>query len=98
MWGGFLIAGGNFLFGETQTFFICGFILLLVPLYLIHHGVRNRFVSIGGIYLQQYLSELFQPGIPLTDCMHLMIAQTVAKYLFFGGAGFLGTFVVSYDV
>lgn len=53
----------------------------------------------GGIYLQQYLSERLQPGLPPTDCIHPTVAQTGAKYLFLGGLGGTGgTFVGVYDV
>lgn len=46
-------------------------------------SVINVFLF-GGISLQQYLSEFFQPGLLPTECMH-PIARTGANYFFLAG-------------
>ena len=94
-----MIAGGTlFLWGDADLFLFM-FLSCCLCHYISCIMASEIFLFLfGGIYLQQYLSELFQPGLPPTDCGHPMIAQTVAKYLFLFGVGFGGTFVIGYDV
>lgn len=91
MWGGFVITNGNFFFGEDADLFLFMFLSCCLCHYISCIMASEIILFLfGGIYLQQYLSELFQSGLPPTDCVHPMIAQTGAKYLFCLGWGFGG--------
>lgn len=86
VWGGFVIAGGRFFFGEDADLFLFMFLSCCLCYYISCIMASEIILFLfGGIYLQQYLSEILQPGLLPTDCVHPMIAQAGAKYRFVWG-------------
>lgn len=92
--------GRNFSFGEEADFFlkkIWGFILLLVLLHLMHHGVSDHAISIGRHIFATIHFKTFPTGYAFT--WH-SIARTGANS-YFGLPARRGDgdrFIVVYDV
>lgn len=86
-----MIAGGSFFFGEDADLFLFMFLSCCLCYYISCIMASEIILFLfGGIYLQQYLSEILQPGLPPTDCVHPMIAQAGAKSIVLFGVGYGG--------